>query len=691
MNEKISRTEDPHPETFKWIFQPPKEMKYRWSRSDRRPVIPWDDFPGWLRSDSKLYWICGKAGSGKSTMMKYLVETLTDNDMLSTASAGKPPILLSHFFQLEGGNVFQRDKVGLLSNLLHQVLEDNLEICDSIFAKFPATTKKLELTDWSDGQLKNVLFDVLQNLHKSICIFIDGLDEICLTVGAHDLLNFLQDLSSISDCKLCVSSRPERAFVQALGSSPQLKLHHLTEGDIAKLAMDEFGPLKDKMPTTSRPVSQYYHVEWEFDYFIDTFVDKAEGVFLWAHLASRSIHRGLINGDTWETLLERLENLPSDLNKLYMGMWSRLGDDQDLYKVKAASFFNIVLAAEDIDSGFAWYNRSHEVKGLGTLLDFAFADKEIELDKILNVSLGEGALDFDTILDKCQEVFRAISVYSAGLLEVRKDNKDPRGVARETCGLSCSHSDTEPDLLVRFIHRTARDFFLDTAEGQQLLSCDKTPRNEYQFRIIASTVARCRDAHPIIKHAHFPPMSMNAEDVLKRLYNPRLGIPLPQQSSLTDAIEKLYESHQLRWEDNLQLDSVLPTSHSCSWSCNPHRLTRPDFLGILCQLQRYPGQALDRITVLMDSDQERKSYFTYLLRALLYTCTPSDTSNAELKSLLLKHIDGDMFLLTPYKWDSYARAALKSQRIYGAYVNFFIQFVLPFLGAISILLASCQT
>ncbi len=53
----------------------------------------------------------------------------------------------------------------------------------------------------------------------------------------------------------------------------------------------------------------------------------------------------MCNGDTWSTLLWRLDSLPSDLNKLYRGMWSRLGDDEHLYKKKAAAFFNFAIAA----------------------------------------------------------------------------------------------------------------------------------------------------------------------------------------------------------------------------------------------------------------------------------------------------------------------------------------------------------
>lgn len=32
----------------------------------------WNDFVAWLEEGDGLYWIAGKAGSGKSTLMKYI-------------------------------------------------------------------------------------------------------------------------------------------------------------------------------------------------------------------------------------------------------------------------------------------------------------------------------------------------------------------------------------------------------------------------------------------------------------------------------------------------------------------------------------------------------------------------------------------------------------------------------------------
>jgi hypothetical protein len=63
--EMTNRYEDvveAHPETFEWAFSVPAEQQ------------AWSDLSGWLKEGSGVYWVSGKAGSGKSTFMKHLVD-----------------------------------------------------------------------------------------------------------------------------------------------------------------------------------------------------------------------------------------------------------------------------------------------------------------------------------------------------------------------------------------------------------------------------------------------------------------------------------------------------------------------------------------------------------------------------------------------------------------------------------------
>ncbi|KAL9088683.1 MAG: hypothetical protein Q9159_002934 [Coniocarpon cinnabarinum] len=71
--EMSSRDEEIAPayqNTYEWIFQQPDEGACRWS-----------DFRQWLLQGTDAYWISGKAGSGKSTLMHFINQQLTYNDI----------------------------------------------------------------------------------------------------------------------------------------------------------------------------------------------------------------------------------------------------------------------------------------------------------------------------------------------------------------------------------------------------------------------------------------------------------------------------------------------------------------------------------------------------------------------------------------------------------------------------------
>ena len=53
-------------ETYEWIFKEP--------RKSANGTPEWSSFPEWLTSSSTdVYWMTGKPGAGKSTLMKYII------------------------------------------------------------------------------------------------------------------------------------------------------------------------------------------------------------------------------------------------------------------------------------------------------------------------------------------------------------------------------------------------------------------------------------------------------------------------------------------------------------------------------------------------------------------------------------------------------------------------------------------
>ncbi|KAG9494916.1 hypothetical protein J7337_013145 [Fusarium musae] len=65
----------------------------------------WDSFVDWLKSDLPVYWITGKPGSGKSTLMKYLISDSRTPAALKKWK--KDAIIIAHFFW-KTGTLLQR-------------------------------------------------------------------------------------------------------------------------------------------------------------------------------------------------------------------------------------------------------------------------------------------------------------------------------------------------------------------------------------------------------------------------------------------------------------------------------------------------------------------------------------------------------------------------------------------------------
>jgi hypothetical protein len=62
MTDRYKSVTEPFHKTLNWIFH------------DASAQLPWDCFTDWLDRGSGVYWVNGKAGSGKSTLMRYLYD-----------------------------------------------------------------------------------------------------------------------------------------------------------------------------------------------------------------------------------------------------------------------------------------------------------------------------------------------------------------------------------------------------------------------------------------------------------------------------------------------------------------------------------------------------------------------------------------------------------------------------------------
>lgn len=370
-----------------------------------------------MASGTGLYWITGKAGSGKSTLMKFLYnDPRTSEHLRSWASP--LPLVTAAFFFWNSGSEMQMSQSGLLRTLLCRALQQCRSLIPRVFPERWEAYSCIgdDTNPWAWSELVRALELLVREdgVTIKLCLFIDGLDEFD---GSHErLIDLIQNLVSSSAAKICVSSRPWLVFEEAFRLVPHLMLQDLTKPDIRLY-------IKNKFQGNANFVDLEACEPEYAGALLREIAGKAQGVFLWVYLVVQSLLTGLRNGDRIQDLQRRLDMLPPDLENLFSKMLLSL---DPFYREHASQIFQIYRAAnEDI-----------------SLLHLSFADEE------------------DT-----EHVFRAgVRMLSRSEKECRFD-KMKRRLNSRCMGLLEVASGQENVLAnrvhwkVQYLHRTVKDFF----------------------------------------------------------------------------------------------------------------------------------------------------------------------------------------------------------------------------------------
>lgn len=423
LNDRHAKIELAHEETFSWILDRHVE-----GGGKCRDV----KFLDWLESASGTYWISGKAGSGKSTLMKYLSSHETTMTALRAWATMQSHSLLvtGSFYFWNSGNEMQKSQRGLFQSLLLTIFQKCPHlmplVCPSRWLSVQSGFEQLET--WDVQELFNAIKCIISQLSKSThnvkcCFFIDGLDEY---EGNHyDIVKALSVLTSSSDVKVCLSSRPWSIFEDAFEKTTDRKLYlqDLTQNDIRSYVENNLR--KHQSFEISMPEEQEKYNE-----IIEETVSKSKGVFLWVVLVVRSLYEGLTNGDSIHILQQRLHSFPSDLEDFFRHM---LDSVDNVYQHDMARTFQVALQATDSLP----------------LIAYSYAD-ETALEYVLDLPVGPiSTNELNSRLDKMR---RRINSRTKGLLEI--------------CGNSTSVGELGD--WVEFLHRTVRDFLL-TKDIQRMM------------------------------------------------------------------------------------------------------------------------------------------------------------------------------------------------------------------------------
>ncbi|RSL68829.1 hypothetical protein CEP53_002390 [Fusarium sp. AF-6] len=334
--------------TCSWIFQHSEA-------DENSEKLEWSSFPTWLKQrDEKLYWITGKLGSGKSTLMKYII----DHPELQTylnEYAGDLPCLQANFFFWNPGSEMETSQEGLLHTLLHQCLEARPELIPAVaprrWALYTLVGGQTVAPDWTWKELKES-FDILCSFHGKdfrLALFIDGLDEFRDSEKSPDvLINWIRDTATKYGIKICVSSRPWSVFSDAFKREPSLTMQDLSRRDIEHFVRTEFDN-----SDAFQELKEVFHDDATS--IIEEIIERAQGVFLWVNLVVRNLLSTLVDNPSLADLRRKLSEIPDDIIGLYNAIWRSIPAER---RCRSSKILQICA-----DS---WSNYSAEVVWLAT-------------------------------------------------------------------------------------------------------------------------------------------------------------------------------------------------------------------------------------------------------------------------------------------------------------------------------------
>lgn len=131
------------------------------------------EFTKWLGSESKLFWISGKPGSGKSTLMKFIATTSATHEHITSWRSDVR--ICSHYFW-KAGSSMERSMKGLILSLTYQVLLDKVALAHRLLEAMPEIRQKWSYGDWDLHELERTLIWVLEGSGEAFFLLIDGLD-----------------------------------------------------------------------------------------------------------------------------------------------------------------------------------------------------------------------------------------------------------------------------------------------------------------------------------------------------------------------------------------------------------------------------------------------------------------------------------------------------------------------------------
>lgn len=457
-------------ETAKWIFG--EFPRFTNSSSIREEALRdvHARFDKWLRESTGIWFIEGKPGSGKSSLMRFIRDNLQEDGnahhLLSEWARGASTTVLSFFFFRPAPSKLAKSFEGLWRSLCVQILDHDPSLLSGVVNDhnapqslqralskdqiLPVTLRKEALETW--------FFYLLRSTRSNVLILLDGLDEFQEFEGGDEghesLLEKVQSIDkNYPHVKLICSARPDKPFKHALRQGPYFQLQEVNFPDIAKSTI-----------ATLRGTAAFFLAQ--------EIISRADGVFLWAHVVANDLAKAAKANASPSKLEERLDHFPRRMNELFSFLIAR---QDDFYRKNPQPILWLYHRAHQaFPYARSFPKPQSPMLSLFELLLLAYADYSLE--KLMHLLQNDfSAALVARLTSHAQGFDEEVIDRSGGLLRIVDAKKSKRRL-KTSEALGRAESPHEYlwklfDMEVRFVHRTAMDFlredgasFLATAQ-----------------------------------------------------------------------------------------------------------------------------------------------------------------------------------------------------------------------------------
>ncbi|KAK4064864.1 uncharacterized protein Triagg1_8863 [Trichoderma aggressivum f. europaeum] len=285
-------------------------------------ILEHSDFRQWRDDEqSRLLWIKGDPGKGKTMLLCGIVDELTPRTRLEDREANT---ILSYFF-CQAADERINSATAVLRGLIYLIVEQQPPLVSHIQKKYKHGGEDIfkDVNAWS--ALSTILLNILEDTSlKQTYVIIDALDE-CVT-DLPKLLDFINTKSALlSRVKWIVSSRNWPDIEERLDSSAQqMRLClELNEKSISaavntyiKHQVKQLAQKKKFSNETKDTVQRYLS-------------SNSNDTFLWVALVCQNLEKMSL-----QNILAKLKEFPPGLDALYERMVKQIHDLEDVSDTK---------------------------------------------------------------------------------------------------------------------------------------------------------------------------------------------------------------------------------------------------------------------------------------------------------------------------------------------------------------------